>query len=159
MTYNSLGQRVDHHQTRVDKYPRRVPHVLIVDDDVDCALALEKIFRELGAEVSFARDPNEARRKISSGKADIIILDWLLNQTTSADEVVGQAVNLLQRFSKPSDRSGADKPKIVTYSGLAGAEIHLPDSPFYQHMDHWQKPLRYRDLVGRGAELLAACGY
>lgn len=159
MTYNSLGHKSDHHQTRLDKYPRRVPHVLIVDDDVDCALAVEKIFRELGAEVTFATDPNEARRKISSGKADIIILDWLLNQTTSADEVVEQAVRMLQRFSAEDPRPHADKPKIVTYSGLAGTEINLPESPYYQHMDHWQKPLRHTDLVGRGAELLAACGY
>lgn len=158
MTHNSLGQKVDHHQTREDKYPRRIPHVLIVDDDVDCALAMEKIFRELGAVVTFALDPNEARRKISSGKADIIILDWVLNHSTSADEVMEQAVRMLQRFSTPG-QPNADKAKIVTYSGLTDVEITLPESPYYQHMDHWQKPLRHTDLVARGAQLLAACGY
>lgn len=148
-----------HHQTRVDKYPRYVPNILIVDDDVDSAVAVESIFRQFGCNVVFALDPLEAGRKMSKRKSDIIILDWMLDPIVSADEVVAEAIRHIRKFDSYTDQGNAIRPKIITYSSLDGLEINLPESPFYHHLDHWQKPLRPSELAQKTVNLLNSLGY
>jgi CheY-like chemotaxis protein len=147
------------HQALADKHPRRVPHVLIVDDDVDSALLVDSTFRSLGCETEFALDPREAQRKISSGKSDIIVLDWLLDSRVSADQVVARAMASLEKFERRNRRGSAGKTRIITYSGLDGHDIHLPISRHYEHVDHWQKPLRRQDLARKTMALLKELGF
>lgn len=146
------------HQTSVQKHLRQIPNVLIVDDDVDAALMIESIFREFGCTISFARNPFEAQKKMSSGKADIIVLDWLLDSRTFADKVVAQAVRRLVKFNPPDHLAQIHKCKIVTYSSLDSSDVVLPESPFYIHLDHWKKPLGRTELARKAASLLSVMG-
>jgi len=141
------------HQTLLTKHPRRVPNILIVDDDVDSALNMDSMFRPLGCNVEIALDPNEAQRKISSGKADVIVLDWLLDTRTSADQVVARAIHLLEKFGTPHHLA-----RIITFSSLNASEVKLPFSPYYVHADHWQKPLRRPELTRKTQSLLSTLG-
>jgi CheY-like chemotaxis protein len=148
----------DGHQTSLQKHPRHVPRVLVVDDDVDAVLTIGSIFREFGCEISFALDSQQAQRKMSSGKPDIVVLDWLLDAKTSADWVVAQAVHRLEKFNPPDHLAQIHKCKIITYTSLERPDVALPESPYYIHLDHWKKSLTRPELVRKATSLLSALG-
>lgn len=156
-TYIQEARR-DHHLTLLDKHPQRIANILIVDDDVDAMLAVQKTFGQMGCNIDFAFEAEEARYKISSGKADIIILDWMLNGNTSADQVMEGAIRRLKKFGRP-DGGSSSKIKIITYSGKDSSDIHLPESPFFEHLDHWHKPILYPELIRKTLALMNRTGF
>lgn len=162
MTHSEIVDRqlrCDHHATVADKFRRRIANVLIIDDDVDWAIAVEATFRQFGCNVEFALDAQEAQRKVSAGKADIIILDWMLDHQTSADQVVQASIRRMDRFPPSRDRDRLHIPKIITFSSKDESEIYLPDSRYYKHMAHWHKPLRYPELTRKAVKLMNQMGY
>lgn len=163
-----LGQIDDWHRTRdgeFDYFPQRSaghhhkPVVMIVDDDVDTALATERIFQQLGCETQVVTDPYVMSRKISFGEADFIILDWKLDRDTEGSDVIKRATRMIDSFNDLRAQFGRHQAKVITHSVLSGADIQMPESRYFQHMDHWQKPLRYDQLVQRGGAVLNACGF
>ena len=130
------------------------PNVLIVDDDVDAALALEKVFREFGCDTTIASSAAEAQKHMLSRKADLVILDWMLDHDASADGVLTKVNQKLDRFFTQPFRED-DKTAIVTHSCLAQNEIKMPESGFYSHFAHWQKPLHRPLLIRNVSSLLA----
>jgi hypothetical protein len=85
-------------------------------------------------------------------------LDWMLDHRISADEVVAGAIRRMRKFG--SGRNGhSHRVKIVTYSGRSDAEISLPQSPYFEHIGHWQKPLRYVDLIRKTLKLMNRMGF
>jgi CheY-like chemotaxis protein len=163
-----MGQIGDWHRMRegeFDYFPRNEdgknhkPIVMIVDDDIDTALATEKIFQQLGCETQVVTDPYVMSRKISFGDADFIILDWKLDQHTEGSDILKRAARMIDSFTDLKARFGRHQPKVITHSVLKGSEIDMPRSRYFQHMDHWQKPLRFDQLVQRGGAVLNACGF
>jgi len=127
--------------------------VLIVDDDVDSAILVESIFKNLGCRTQIALDANEAQHKICSMKTDLVILDYQLDHGLDAGDVVFRFLRTLQRFG-----ANPTKTSVVTFSGLDQKNIYLPTSNLYQYRGHWKKPLSRNELVMMGLRLLKEIG-
>ncbi|MBC85877.1 MAG: hypothetical protein CL677_01765 [Bdellovibrionaceae bacterium] len=131
--------------------------VLIVDDDVDSMLWVDEIFRKFGCQTDFAIEAKDATKKISSCKADIIILDWMLNESTGR-EVIEKSLRTISKFEDLQEKFCLKKPKIVTYSGIKSRELNIPRSDYFEHIDHWSKPMKYDDIANRTSDLLLDLG-
>jgi CheY-like chemotaxis protein len=137
-----------------DLHPLKHANVLIVDDDVDSAILVESIFRQFGCETTYALDSVEAKKQIISGKADIIILDWVLNEKTRADQVLLQSIKFIEKFNSLKKHLQNHKIKIISYSSLNENELELPKSLYFEHFDHWQKPIGRTDLIHKTSALM-----
>jgi CheY-like chemotaxis protein len=135
------------------------PVVMIVDDDVDTAMGIEMIFRQLGCITHIVTNPNDLHRKISMGDADFIVLDWMLSEKIQAGQVVEKAVRVIDSFSDLKQKFELAQPKIITHSVLGKNSITIPENHYFKHLDHWQKPISHYELTTRTSELLAAAGF
>jgi CheY-like chemotaxis protein len=132
----------------------RAPHVLIIDDDVDSALAAEAVFAQLGCPTVCSLSYSDGKKEICALNADIIVLDWSLDHEMDARKVVQQCSQIFAKFYKPGELPLGHKPKIITYSTLSSSEIKQLDNSFFEHIDHWQKPISQRELLTRSLSLL-----
>lgn len=138
--------------------PPKALNILIIDDDVDTALQVQSIFAHLGCETICTLDWNEARKKICSLKPDIIILDWMLDNHIDGGDIVRQCNRTFEKFAGERRTRALHPSKIITYSSLLESEIDLPSTPYFDHLDHWQKPIQQRDLLLRALRLLKSLG-
>lgn len=129
-------------------------NVLVVEDDIDSAILVDSLFRNLGCQTTCAVDPFEAKKFMVNHKADIIILDWQLGNNIMADDLLFYSIKTLNKFSNSQYNPDAHKIKIVSYSSLPAGAIYVPKSPYYVHVDHWQKPINRFELIRRTTELL-----
>jgi CheY-like chemotaxis protein len=138
--------------------PNPPPKVLIVDDDVDLALAMQTALTELGYQVEVANRYENLHHKIAEGNADIIFLDWKLNNDVTAGQVMEKTNMLIDTFSDLRHKFEIQQPRIVTYSSLDCTQTLLPPSGqrYFRHVDHWQKPMPFRETIERASGLLAA---
>ncbi|MGE0764734.1 MAG: response regulator [Bdellovibrionales bacterium] len=136
----------------------RSANVLIIDDDVDSALLVESVFAHLGCQTTCSLSSDEARRRLNSLKADFIILDWCLDHQIEASQIISQCTQTFGKFDKKIGHGPRRKPKIITYSSLNEKEIEPLQSPYFQHIDHWQKPISHRELLSRVLHLLQKTG-
>lgn len=143
-----------HQETHGSLETRRIANVLIVDDDIDSALCVQGPFSRLGCNVEFALSAAEAKRKISSGKADLIILDWMLDHQAMGGEIVAEAARLREKLGVHAGRPA----NIVTFSSKKESEIYLPDNPHFKHVAHCRKPLVGADLTRRALVLVNCIG-
>lgn len=130
--------------------------VLIVDDDIDAALLVDSVFRKKGCETRLALTVQEARQMIAQMQADLIILDWKLSRDVNADQVLEESI---AKFEAKHDVGVRKHPKVVTFSSLSGSEIHFPQSKFFEHVDHWKKPINYTDLTNKSSGVLAVAAF
>jgi len=137
-----------------DFMPKRDTNVLIIDDDVDSALLVASIFWQFGCSTAFALDEHEARNRLIDGKADIIILDWILSEHARADKVLKRSIEVIDKYSTLKSRHCQHRAKIVSYSTLDDSAIQLPRCEYFQHLDHWRKPMLRSDLMRRAQHLL-----
>lgn len=133
---------------------KQTPRVLIVDDDKDVALALEAIFRQFGCQTEVVTETQDLHRLMSFEKADFIVLDWMLSERVRANQVVEKAIRLIDTFSDLREKFSRHHPKIVTYSVLDETQVSLPMNQYFDHADHWQKPIQFSELTARTSELL-----
>jgi CheY-like chemotaxis protein len=139
--------------------PLKPVHVLVVDDDVDSALLVLSIFKQFGCHTTCALNPSEAKKRISSGLADIIILDWKLSDTVMADIVLQESIQFIDRFAPLRNRMRNHKAKIISYSSLRDKDVQLPLNQYFEHVDHWQKPISRSGLIHNTAFLLQDMGF
>ncbi len=138
---------------------RHIPTVLIVEDDLDVANATESIFKQLGCKTIVSDGHDGASHKMSFQDVDFIVLDWMLGNNLSADELVKKSTRIINAFKDLKSRFQHQHAKVITYSALDKSKIHLPDSEYFDHLDHWQKPVNYSELARRASDLLTANGY
>jgi CheY-like chemotaxis protein len=127
-------------------------NVLIVDDDADSASLVVSVFNHLGCHTVCTMTPNDAQKGICSLKANVIILDWILSDRMDAKAVTDKCSAIFSKYD--FHMKDEEKPKIVTYSSLKASEIEWLTSPYFYHVDHWQKPISQRDLLKRALNLL-----
>ncbi|MEZ0392129.1 MAG: response regulator [Pseudobdellovibrionaceae bacterium] len=137
---------------------QKVTNILIIDDDVDSALMVESVFSHLGCETTCSLGCKEAREKICSLQADLIIMDWMLDGQTEASSVVRQCAETFAKFGRGLGHGSWPKAKIITFSSLAASEIESLRNPYFEHLDHWQKPITQRELLHRVLVLLGKMG-
>ncbi len=142
--------------SKPSKLFNRSGKILIVDDDIDAALLVQSIFTNLGCTTICSLTSAEAKKSIFSLNADIIILDWMLDHNIEASSLINQCSSTFKKFDHGQSRW---KPKIVTYSSLDVSQISVLENPFFEHLDHWQKPLKHYDLLSRILSLLNTTGY
>lgn len=138
---------------------KHIPTVLIVEDDLDVANATESIFKQLGCKTIISDGHDGASHKMSFQDVDFIVLDWMLGNNLSADELVKKSTRIINAFKDLRSRFQNQHAKVITYSALDKSKIHLPDSEYFDHLDHWQKPVNYNELARRASDLLTANGY
>ena len=146
-------------KTLVQMDLKHAPTVLIVEDDLDVAAATESIFKQLGCKTIVSDGHDGASHKMSFQDVDFIVLDWILGDNLSADELVKKSTRIIDAFKDLRTRFQNQHAKVITYSALDKSKVQLPDNEYFDHLDHWQKPLNYSDLVRRASKLLAANGY
>lgn len=132
----------------------QAPHVLIVDDDIDSAILMDSLFRSFGCHTACTLEFNEAPRKISSGKADIIILDWMLGERMMADKVLNETIYIIEKYKSLRSQFCRQRTKLISFSSLAAEELHIPDNLYFEHFDHWRKPMDRTELIRRANTLL-----
>jgi len=133
------------------------PRVLIIEDDLDLARAMNEALKKLGCETEVATQHEDLHRKISFSDAEYIFMDWKLNGQVTADTVVQKAVRLINAFTDLRKKFKEHRPRIVTYSVLRRDEISLPDAgkSYFDHLDHWQKPMPFHEVIRRASGLFA----
>lgn len=134
------------------RFWRRPANVLIVDDDVDSVLLVERVFSQLGCETSYSFSSAEARQKICARKSDLIILDWCMDRQSDARAILDQCAKTFSRF----DNGAARKLRVITYSNLTASEIELTATPYFEYLDHWQKPIAPQELLTKILPVLNA---
>ena len=99
-------------------------HVLVVDDDPLARTVLRDALELAGMRVTEAKDANSAIRAISTVKADVMILDFLLPEGTGLD---------VWDFARTRDSSLAHRTIMLT-GVMAGPERQ-------QMIDHIDMPV------------------
>src|SRR4051812_11187872 len=69
----------------VPENPMQGKRVLIVEDDRNIVLTLERTLGREGYDVRTARDGSAAKAEIASFKPDVALLDWMLPDTSGLD--------------------------------------------------------------------------
>lgn len=136
-----------------------IPTVLIVEDDVDVAMATESIFKQLGCKTILSDGHDGASHKMSFQDVDFIVLDWMLGDNLFADQLVKKSTRIIDAFKDLRSRFQHQHAKVITYSALDRSKVNLPQTEYFDHLDHWQKPVNYSELTKRASELLVANGY
>ena len=153
---SSLGVTENH------KIQKR-PVVLIIDDDVDAIISLEKTVKNLGCDTLTALDAADAQKKLMAGKVDLVILDWCLDHNLEAGQILEKVARVLRKFSKQDQDqdsdSGQKKIYFVTHSSLAENQFKIPTSEFFTRIEHWQKPIHRNDLVKKTTDVLKVIGF
>ncbi len=139
-------------KTELENLERQPVHVLIVDDDADSAALIASIFDHLGCRTVCTLTPTDAEKNICARNVDLIILDWILDEHTDAKAVMDKCSAIFSKFG--IRMSNETKPKVITYSGLKASEVELLTSPYFNHVDHWQKPISYINLLKRTLKVL-----
>lgn len=135
------------------------PTVLIVEDDVDLAMATQSIFKQLGCKTILSDGKDGASHKMSFKEVDFIVLDWMLGNNVSGDDLVKKSSRIIRAFEDLHSKFQKHHAKVITYSVLDRSKVGLPQSEYFEHVDHWQKPVKYSELATRASELLVANGY
>lgn len=138
----------------LERISPRPANVLIVDDDVDSALQVGSIFTQLGCHTVLTPGWVDAKKRICSLKADLIVLDWILGRDVDGGLIVRECTRLLSKVRPTSHEALWQKPKIITYSSLPQRAIHIQQNPFFDHVAHWKKPLTQRSLLKEALTLL-----
>jgi CheY-like chemotaxis protein len=133
---------------------KSVPKVLIIDDDLEAIIPIEMVFREMGCLTSFAIDQKEAIRKLKSIPSDIIVLDWMLDNTTG-----GELIKNISLEGEAFTIEHGYKPKVITYSGLEDEQITFPDNEWFEHVNHWTKPINFEKISEEARRLIKEMGY
>ncbi len=152
-------QQAQSMRTVVQMSHKQAPTVLIVEDDMDVATATESIFRQLGCKTILSDGHDGASHKMSFQDVDFIVLDWILGDNLSADELVRKSTRIIDAFKDLRARFQNQHAKVITYSALDKSKVHLPDNKYFDHLDHWQKPVNYSELARRASDMLVANGY
>ncbi|OFZ32047.1 MAG: hypothetical protein A2622_12515 [Bdellovibrionales bacterium RIFCSPHIGHO2_01_FULL_40_29] len=146
-------------RTVSDVEHKEKPTVLIVEDDMDVASATASIFKQLGCKTIISDGHDGASHKMSFQDVDFIVLDWMLGDNLSADELVKKSTRIIDAFTDLRNKFQLHHAKVITYSALDRSKVQLPETKYFDHLDHWQKPVNYNELARRASDMLVANGY
>lgn len=133
------------------------PKVLVVDDDFDFSLLVASTLNRIGFEAEVISATESAYQRIGHGNADIILLDWMLEGDMTANDVVQQTNYLIEDFPNLKSKFNQHHPKIVTFSSLESHEVHMLQSQYMFHVDHWHKSMSNGEFEQKARSLMLAC--
>jgi DNA-binding NtrC family response regulator len=98
----------------------RVPHLLVVEDELAVQAALKKYFVAAGFDVDCAGELEEAEALLATGAYDVVIADLRLSRGQAATEGL-EILRYIRRHSRGT--------RVVVLSAHAGADLrHCADS-------------------------------
>ncbi|MBM3522550.1 MAG: response regulator [Alphaproteobacteria bacterium] len=121
----------------------RVPHVLIVDDDLEIRRLVGRFLTENGMRATAVRDTREADTAIEAGRVDLVVLDLML----PGEDGLAYARRLRKRVATPILMLTARGDDI---DRIAGLEIGADD--------YLGKPFNPRELLARIRSVLRRTG-
>lgn len=139
--------------------PKVAPRVFIVEDDADTANAISAAFSALGCSTTVSKEADSAALGLVRDQPDFVVLDWMLGHNMFGDQVVADSERKIEVDPRLEDYFSNCKTKIVTFSSLEKENIQLPKMQYFEHWDHWQKPMKFRDMTLSAGQLLAANGF
>ena len=110
-----------------------MPHVLIVDDDVNAANTLAELVVEEGFSTSTANNLREGRRQMAIRRPDVVLLDLVLPD--------GSGMDLIQ------DVESRETTEIVLITGHASMESSI-EALRLGAADYLIKPINLTQLQG-----------
>ncbi len=116
------------------------PRALIVEDEAAIRHGLVELLRSQGLELDLAADGHEAQIKLSTGRYDLILLDWMLPGV--------DGLTLLQQLRRRGDLT----PVLMLTA--RGAEADVVAGIDAGADDYVTKPFGIRELVARVRGLL-----
>ena len=116
------------------------PHALIVEDEAAIRHALTELLRSQGFVLDVAVDGHEAQIKLSTGRYDLVLLDWMLPGV--------DGLTLLQRL-----RARGDLTPVLMLTAR-GAEADVVAGIDAGADDYVTKPFGIRELISRVRGLL-----
>lgn len=131
-----------------------IPKILIVEDDYDTAMLATQVFKALGCQAQVAANSEAASHILEDQKIDLILLDWHLGGDDFASKLLSSFSDKIEASTKQSEMLATTQSRVVTFSGTAKKDILLPDSQYFEHKEHWLKPLSYKELKTRSENFL-----
>lgn len=92
-------------------------NILVIDDDIEAVLYVDNVLKKFGCDISYAIESKDATKKITSGKLDLIILDWWVDKDTGAG-IIEKSIKTIEKFYDLKQKVKEKHPKIITYSSL-----------------------------------------
>ena len=146
------------------KANQKIPTVLIIDDDIDVIINMERTLVNMGCNTISATTAADAQKKLLAGKIDFVILDWCLDRGLKANQLIEKVTKTIKKYL-PLPSAASDLQQVhhrtvfVTHSTLRKDELSAIPSDFFQYLDHWQKPIHRNDLVKKTTDVLKAIGF
>lgn len=132
----------------------KAPKVWIVDDDEDLALLMQDGLKKLGINAKVITETQDLHHKMCFEHADFILLDWMLSTNLTADMVMDRAIRLIDTTSRLEKEFKAHPAHVVTYSSLDKNKIHVPESQYFEHMEHLEKSIPRQEVLQRFSEII-----
>ena len=145
---DTLSEYASHFQPEIftAEEERRVPKILIVDDEFLHTRALERCLKMQGCETTIAASGKDAVEKIMQTNFDLVFLDWGLPDMTG-----GEALLKVERLNSTAPATDlqweALRMPIITYSGRSRSNIRLPSCRHFRFIDHWDKSVSLNQLA------------
>lgn len=136
-----------------DLLPRRVLKVLIVEDDMDTMSIVAKVFQKFNCEIMTSNSVDSAYMSINKKVPDVIVLDWHLNEDSGQD-LIKLCEQKIERFQDMHQVFSSLPPKVITFTGVSQPKLQINGNKYFKHFDHWAKPLKYKDIVNKTADLI-----
>lgn len=131
-----------------EKKGKKPPSVLIIDDEVDSILPVASLFQKLGCNIICITDFDEAVKSISGFEADIIVLDWMLDERNGGEVLLDSIKKMkMKKLKSKEEKETPPELKCIIYSGKKKEEIKLPKTNLFNYVEHWEKPLSYDQLL------------
>jgi len=140
----------------LEKEGKAKPSVLIIEDDIESVLFIEKILEKQDVEINHAFSYDDAVLRLKSNRYDIVILDWFLENKTGGD-VISEVIEKINSGEASQNKSNK-KSKIVTYSGVDAGKISLPENNSFEHYEHWMKPMKLPEFRSKTLKLFHSMG-
>ena len=118
-------------------------NILLVDDDPDILESLQAALADTGANVTVARDGNEALEKATAAKPDLMVLDMMMPRRSGF-----LVLESLKKGKKPSD-----PPRVVVITGNPGSRHRLWAESLGAEV-YMTKPFRMDRLIEAVKKLL-----
>ncbi len=133
-----------------DTPQRRKPNILIVDDDQDSIVPLSNMLKEMGCTTAAVSNGFEAIHRVTTHPEDydLVVLDLSMPDIDGQQTVLGMD-KVVSNSSELKSKWKIGGMPLVTYSARKKEEFELPETQYFNYVDHWCKVYPSKDIQGK----------